>query len=158
MHWGSQSRASVVWYALNLSVLTTLATTIADNIAFGCREEYSMQDIQRAAIEANAHDFIQRLPEGYETQVGERGQAISGGQKQRIAIARALLRNPRILVLDEATSALDSESEKLVQEAIDRAKKNRTVLLISHRQSTIRGADRIAVLSAGAIAEQVGCF
>ena len=108
------------------------ATTIGENIAYG-RPNASIKEIQDAAMQANAHEFIMALPGGYETAVGERGQSLSGGQKQRIAIARALLRNPRILILDEATSALDIQSERLVQEAIDRAKHNRTVLLISHR-------------------------
>lgn len=113
-----------------------------------------MDEIVAAAKTANAHDFITHFPDGYDTVVGERGHALSGGQKQRVAIARALIKRPRVLILDEATSALDPESERLVQDAVDRAKVGRTVVLVAHRLSTIKSADRIAVISDGGVVEQ----
>jgi subfamily B ATP-binding cassette protein MsbA len=128
--------------------------TIYDNIAYGmegCPEE----DVIRAAKAANAHDFIVAAPKGYRTVIGDRGTQLSGGQRQRIAIARALLKNPQILILDEATSALDIESEALVQEAIERLMKGRTNLVIAHRLSTIRNADTIIVVDEGKI-QQIG--
>ncbi|WCJ37207.1 ABC transporter family protein [Euphorbia peplus] len=128
------------------------ATSIKENILFG-KEGASMDDIIDAAKSANAHDFIVKLPDGYETEVGQFGFQISGGQKQRIAIARALVRNPKILLLDEATSALDTQSERLVQEAIDQASKGRTTITIAHRLSTIRTANLIVVLQAGRVIE-----
>ncbi len=127
--------------------------TVRNNIAYG-DVGTSMERIEAAARAANAHEFILRLPEGYDTVIGELGVKLSGGQRQRLAIARALLKNAPILILDEATSALDSESERLVQEAIERLMAGRTTLVIAHRLSTIRSADRIAVLDRGCIVEQ----
>jgi ATP-binding cassette, subfamily B, bacterial len=126
--------------------------TIAQNIAFG-RSYYELKDVEKAAEIANAHQFISEFPDGYQTWVGERGVNLSGGQKQRIAIARAVLLDPRILILDEATSALDSESETLVQEALERLMRDRTVFIIAHRLATVRKADRILVLEKGRIME-----
>ncbi|MBD2740796.1 ABC transporter ATP-binding protein [Coleofasciculus sp. FACHB-1120] len=126
--------------------------TIAQNIAFG-QAEFDLKDVQVAAEIANAHQFITQFTQGYHTWVGERGVNLSGGQKQRIAIARAVLLNPRILILDEATSALDSESEALVQEALERIMQDRTVFIIAHRLATVRRADRILVVEQGQIME-----
>lgn len=126
--------------------------TIAQNIAFG-QEEFDLEAVQKAAMIANAHQFIVQFPQGYQTWVGERGVNLSGGQRQRLAIARAVLLNPRILILDEATSALDSESEALVQEALERLMQNRTVFIIAHRLATVRRADRILVLEQGQLVE-----
>jgi subfamily B ATP-binding cassette protein MsbA len=126
--------------------------TIRENVLFG-RLEASEAEMIEAARAANAHDFIQNLPDRYETMVGERGIRLSGGQRQRVAIARAILKDPRILLLDEATSSLDNESERLVQEALERLMRDRTTVIIAHRLSTVRVADRIAVLNAGRIVE-----
>ena len=126
--------------------------SIAQNIAFGQRD-IDWQAVEEAAKVANAHQFISQLPEGYRTWVGERGVNLSGGQRQRLAIARAVLLNPHILILDEATSALDSESEALVQEALERLMENRTVFIIAHRLATVRRADRILVLEKGEVVE-----
>ncbi|KAK8735748.1 hypothetical protein OTU49_005300 [Cherax quadricarinatus] len=128
------------------------ATTIAENIRYG-RDGVSMEDIHNACKEANAHDFITKLPKQYETNVGERGAQMSGGQKQRIAIARALVRQPRILLLDEATSALDNQSEAVVQQALDKVRQGRTTVIVAHRLSTIKTADKIVVFSEGKIVE-----
>ncbi|MBW4526382.1 MAG: ABC transporter ATP-binding protein/permease [Phormidium tanganyikae FI6-MK23] len=132
---------------------TTLFTgTIAQNIAFG-QLEFDLGAVQAAANIANAHQFISQFPDGYETWVGERGVNLSGGQRQRLAIARAVLLNPRILILDEATSALDSESEALVQEALERIMQGRTVFIIAHRLATVRRVDRILVMEKGRVVE-----
>ncbi|XP_037984437.1 ATP-dependent translocase ABCB1 isoform X2 [Motacilla alba alba] len=128
------------------------ATTIAENIRYG-REDVTMEEIEKATKEANAYDFIMKLPNKFETVVGERGAQLSGGQKQRIAIARALVRNPKILLLDEATSALDTESESVVQAALDKAREGRTTVVVAHRLSTVRNADVIAVFERGVIKE-----
>uniref|UniRef100_A0A7N6C0R6 ATP-binding cassette, sub-family B (MDR/TAP), member 4 n=1 Tax=Anabas testudineus TaxID=64144 RepID=A0A7N6C0R6_ANATE len=128
------------------------ATTIAENIRYG-RPDVTQQEIEQAAKEANAYDFIMNLPDKFETLVGDRGTQMSGGQKQRIAIARALVRNPKILLLDEATSALDAESETIVQAALDKVRQGRTTIIVAHRLSTIRNADVIAGFQKGAIVE-----
>ncbi|CAI9784177.1 unnamed protein product [Fraxinus pennsylvanica] len=128
------------------------ATSIKENILFG-KEEASTEDVEKAAKAANAHDFIIKLPDGYETQVGQFGVQLSGGQKQRIAIARALIRDPKILLLDEATSALDTESERIVQKAIDQASKGRTTIVVAHRLSTIKMSNLIVVLQSGRVVE-----
>ncbi|KAH0767514.1 hypothetical protein KY285_003385 [Solanum tuberosum] len=127
-------------------------TSIRENIMFG-KVDATMDEVVAAAMTANAHNFITQLPEGYETKIGERGALLSGGQKQRIAIARAIIKNPVILLLDEATSALDSESETLVQNALDQAIVGRTTLVVAHKLSTVRNADLIAVVSNGCISE-----
>jgi subfamily B ATP-binding cassette protein MsbA len=124
--------------------------TIFNNIAYGL-DDCPPEDVVRAATAANAHEFVEAMPDGYETAIGDRGVQLSGGQRQRIAIARALLKDPQILILDEATSSLDAESEALVQEAIDRLVEGRTTLVIAHRLSTIKKADRIVVLEDGRI-------
>jgi ATP-binding cassette subfamily B protein len=128
------------------------AESIADNIRYG-RPDASDEEVRQAARDANAASFIEEFPERYETLVGERGVRLSGGQKQRVAIARAVLKDPRILILDEATSALDAESEHLVHEALDRLMEGRTTIVIAHRLSTVRNADRVAVMDRGAVEE-----
>ncbi|KAI4343056.1 hypothetical protein MLD38_027602 [Melastoma candidum] len=128
--------------------------TIRDNIAYGKQGGATEDEIIEAAKLSNAHNFISSLPQGYNTSVGERGVQLSGGQKQRIAIARAILKNPKILLLDEATSALDAESERIVQDALDRVMVNRTTVVVAHRLTTIKNADIIAVVKNGVIAEQ----
>jgi ATP-binding cassette subfamily B protein len=127
--------------------------TIRENIAFG-DPDAPLERVVGAAMLAGAHEFVSELPLGYATRIGERGQSLSGGQKQRIAIARALFKQPHILVFDEATSALDSESERAIQQNLDQILKDRTTLIIAHRLSTVRNADRIIVMDRGAIVEQ----
>ncbi|TVU32270.1 hypothetical protein EJB05_23994 [Eragrostis curvula] len=128
--------------------------TIRANIAYGKKDQVSEEEIIAVAKAANAHGFISSLPHGYDTSVGERGVQLSGGQKQRIAIARAILKDPKVLLLDEATSALDAESERTVQEALDRVMVGRTTVIVAHRLSTITGADKIAVIKDGVVAEE----
>ncbi|MFQ6087859.1 MAG: ABC transporter ATP-binding protein [Candidatus Methanofastidiosia archaeon] len=127
--------------------------TVRENISYG-RRDAEFSEILEVSKYANAHDFIEKLPKGYETQVGERGIKLSGGEKQRISIARALLKNPKILILDEATSSLDSESELLIQNALEKLLKNRTTFVIAHRLSTVMAADKILVLDDGEIVEE----
>eukprot|EP00804_Cyclotella_cryptica_P002716 CCRYP_009611-RE/>CCRYP_009611-RE protein AED:0.12 eAED:0.12 QI:425/1/1/1/1/0.93/15/294/1343 len=149
---------NLAWYRDQISIVsqepTLFGGTIARNIAYGCPGA-SDDEIKRAAISANAHQFIMNFPKGYDTDVGESGAQLSGGQKQRIAIARALVKNPKILLLDEATSALDSDSERIVQEALDKLMEDhdRTTVVIAHRLSTIRKADRIAFIAGGRLRE-----
>lgn len=143
-------RGQVVGFISQEPVL--FGTTIMENIRFG-KPEASDEEVYTAAREANAHEFICSFPDGYDTIVGERGTTLSGGQKQRLAIARALIKQPTVLILDEATSALDTESERVVQEALDRASAGRTVLVIAHRLSTVRAAHRIVVMASGRVCE-----
>jgi ATP-binding cassette subfamily B protein len=126
--------------------------SIADNIAYG-KPGASPQEIEQAARQANAHEFIQGFPEGYATLVGDRGIKLSGGQRQRVAIARAILKDPAILILDEATSSLDSDSERLIQEALETLMRGRTSFIIAHRLATVRHVDRIIVISGGRVVE-----
>ncbi|MFY7952857.1 MAG: ABC transporter ATP-binding protein, partial [Armatimonadaceae bacterium] len=126
--------------------------TIAENIAYA-KPDATIEDIFQAAKAANAHDFIMRFPDGYDTQVGERGARLSGGERQRLSIARAILHDPRILILDEATASVDTETEKQIQEAIQRLISGRTTFAIAHRLSTLRHADRLVVVEKGRIAE-----
>uniref|UniRef100_A0A8C1ZD08 MDR1 protein n=1 Tax=Cyprinus carpio TaxID=7962 RepID=A0A8C1ZD08_CYPCA len=147
---------NVCWLRENMGIVSQepvlFGTTIAENIRYG-REDATDEDIERAIKEANAYDFISKLPDKLNTMVGERGAQLSGGQKQRIAIARALIKNPKILLLDEATSALDTQSESIVQAALDKARAGRTTIVIAHRLSTIRSADIIAGFSEGKVVE-----
>ena len=126
--------------------------TIFGNIAFGISS--SLEEVQKAAKAANAHDFIEKMPKGYYTNIGDRGLTISGGERQRICIARAILKNPAILLLDEATSALDTESERLVQESLETIMRGRTTLVVAHRLSTILNSDKIIVMDNGKIVEE----
>uniref|UniRef100_A0A8C9TAZ3 ATP-binding cassette sub-family B member 5 n=1 Tax=Scleropages formosus TaxID=113540 RepID=A0A8C9TAZ3_SCLFO len=148
---------NVKWLREHIGIVSQepilFGTTIAENIRYG-REDATDEDIERAVREANAYEFISRLPDKLNTMVGERGAQLSGGQKQRIAIARALVKNPKILLLDEATSALDTQSESIVQAALDKARAGRTTIVIAHRLSTIRTADVIAGFSNGVVTEQ----
>ncbi|RXM98666.1 Multidrug resistance protein 2 [Acipenser ruthenus] len=147
----------VKWLRESIGVVSQepvlFATTIAENIRYG-REDASDADIEQAAKEANAYEYISKLPDRFNTMVGERGAQLSGGQKQRIAIARAIVKNPKILLLDEATSALDTQSESIVQEALDKARAGRTTIVIAHRLSTIQSADVIAGFDNGTVVEQ----
>jgi subfamily B ATP-binding cassette protein MsbA len=127
--------------------------TFYNNISFGI-ENSTEEDVIAAAKIANAHDFIMATPNGYHSNIGDRGSKLSGGQRQRISIARAILKNPPIMILDEATSALDTESERLVQDAIEKLMKNRTSLVIAHRLSTVKNADLICVMQDGEIIER----
>ncbi|CAF3084747.1 unnamed protein product [Rotaria sp. Silwood2] len=147
------------WYRSQIGIVSQepvlFDMSIRENIAYGdnSRSDIPMDEIIKAAKNANIHDFIQRLPKGYETNCGTKGAQLSGGEKQRIAIARALIRDPKILLFDEATSALDSENERIVQEALDHAQQNRTSITIAHRLSTVQNADMICVLHNGVIVE-----
>ena len=127
--------------------------TIRENILYG-RPDATQEEIEEAAARANIHDYIMTLPNGYDTEIGERGVRLSGGQKQRLSIARVFLKNPSILILDEATSALDNTTEILIQQALDALCKGRTTLVVAHRLSTIKNADEIVVIAGGKIAER----
>jgi len=146
----SAARAQMAYMAQDTYLFPV---SIAENIALG-RPGASQAEIERAAGQANIHDFIVSLPEGYRTLAGERGARLSGGQRQRIALARAILKDAPVLLLDEPTSALDTESEALVQEALERFMRGRTTMVVAHRLSTIRDADRVFVLEDGRIVEQ----
>jgi subfamily B ATP-binding cassette protein MsbA len=126
---------------------------VAENIAYA-RPAATAAEVEAAARAAHAHEFIERLPQGYATVVGERGVKLSGGQRQRVAIARALLKDPAVLILDEATSSLDTESERLIEDAMERLLEGRTTLIIAHRLSTVRRADRLVVLDRGRVVEE----
>jgi ABC-type multidrug transport system fused ATPase/permease subunit len=128
-------------------------STIGENIAYGAPKKVSQAEIEEAARLAHIDEFIQNLPRGYKTRVGEKGLRLSGGQKQRIAIARAILRNPKILILDEPTSALDIVSEKYITESLEELMKNRTTIIIAHRLSTVRKTDKIFVFNDGEVVE-----
>jgi ATP-binding cassette subfamily B (MDR/TAP) protein 1 len=152
-------KMSVYDYRRNLSLVAQEATlfqgTLRENILLGVDpEQITDEQLHQVCRDANIHDFIISLPDGYNTNIGSRGVSLSGGQKQRIAISRALIRNPNILLLDEATSALDSESEKLVQAAFERAGKGRTMVVVAHRLATVQNADVIFVLGEGQVLEQ----
>nr|XP_020769402.1 phosphatidylcholine translocator ABCB4 [Odocoileus virginianus texanus] len=152
-------KLNIQWLRAQLGIVSQepilFDCSIADNIAYGDNSRLvTMPEIVSAAKAANIHPFIETLPHKYETRVGDKGTQLSGGQKQRIAIARALIRHPRILLLDEATSALDTESEKIVQEALDNAREGRTCIVIAHRLSTIQNADMIVVIENGRVREQ----
>jgi len=134
--------------------VTLFSDTVTNNIAYGDLAGAPRADVEAAAMDANAKDFIDQLPKGFDTQVGENGVLLSGGQRQRLAIARALLKNAPLLILDEATSALDTESERHIQAALDKVMQGRTTLVIAHRLSTIEKADLILVMDDGRIVER----
>ena len=144
------------WLRTNIGLVdqspALFAASVFENVKYGTPQA-TEQEVYEACRAANCHDFIMKFPHGNDEELGERGSQLSGGQRQRLAIARALLKNPKILLLDEATSALDTESERSVQMALDRLMKNRTTLVIAHRLSTIVNADRICVLDQGAVVE-----
>jgi len=149
---------SVPWLRSKMSIVSQepvlFDRSLADNIKYGDNSrEVSMDEVVEAARKANIHSFISALPQQYDTKCGEKGAQLSGGQKQRIAIARALIANPSVLLLDEATSALDTESEKVVQEALEKAQEGRTSVTIAHRLSTVQNADKIFVLAQGKVIE-----
>jgi subfamily B ATP-binding cassette protein MsbA len=133
--------------------ITLFNDTIANNIAYGALRGADREAVREAARIAHVSDFVERLPQGFETQVGDKGVLLSGGQRQRIAIARALLKNAPVLILDEATASLDSESEKIIQQALAQLMKNRTTLVIAHRLATVENANRIVVMDEGRIVE-----
>ena len=139
-------------YAIVFQNVTLFDESVMENIRLG-RSGASDEDVRAAAKAAQCDEFIDRLPQGYDTNIGENGSKLSGGERQRISIARAILKNPRILILDEATSALDTESERVVQDALDRLMIGRTSFVIAHRLSTIKNADKILVLEHGALVE-----
>ncbi len=146
----TESLRQQIGIVLQESVL--FSGTLEDNIKYG-RPSATREEILDAAVAANAHEFITTLPDGYGTVVGERGTKLSGGQRQRLAIARAILKNPRILIFDEATSALDTQSERLIQQAMERLMRGRTSFIIAHRLSTIQQADVILVMEGGRLSE-----
>lgn len=133
---------------------TLFSSTIRENIAYGAPDEVNESEISKAAMAANAHDFITQLKDGYDTRCGDRGLQLSGGQKQRIAIARAMLKNPGLLLLDEATSALDGQAERVVQDALEQVMVGRTSVVVAHRLSTIQNCDLILVLDKGVVVEK----
>ncbi|XP_061088168.1 ATP-binding cassette, sub-family B (MDR/TAP), member 4 [Conger conger] len=155
----SSKQLNIHWLRAQMGIVSQepvlFDCSLAENIAYGDNSRVvSQEEIIEVAKAANIHSFIESLPQKYNTQAGDKGTQLSGGQKQRVAIARALLRNPKLLLLDEATSALDTESEKIVQEALDKAREGRTCIVVAHRLSTIQNADRIAVIQNGVVAEQ----
>ena len=149
---GVQTCALPIYIGIVQQDVYLFTGSVMDNIRYG-NPHATDAEIVAAAQNANAHDFIMNLPEGYDTNIGQRGVKLSGGQKQRLSIARVFLKNPPILIFDEATSALDNESEKVVQESLEKLAKNRTTFVIAHRLSTIRNAEKILVLSENGIAE-----
>src|SRR6202041_4204727 len=150
-HYGLRTLRDQIGYVLQETVL--FRGTVRDNIAYG-RADATEEEIIEAAKLANADEFITRMPNGYQSFVGDRGDTLSGGQRQRIGIARAVIRNSPIMILDEPTAALDTESERLVVEGLERLMKGRTVIMIAHRLSTLRDADKIIVVKDGVVVEE----